>query len=129
MDAGLVGRRGHRAAERVDLLDEVALADAADRRVAAHLAERLDECVSSSVAAPMRAAASAASVPAWPPPTTMTSKCRGNCMRPLRGRGPPIVFFAALSRADGVAPRPEHLGVVDAVLEIARADDDEAERA
>ena len=31
--------------------------------------------VSSSVRAPMRAAASAASVPAWPPPTTMTSKC------------------------------------------------------
>jgi hypothetical protein len=30
-------------------------------------------CVSSSVRAPMRAAASAASVPAWPPPTTMTS--------------------------------------------------------
>jgi hypothetical protein len=30
-------------------------------------------CVSSSVAQPMRAAASAASVPAWPPPTTMTS--------------------------------------------------------
>ena len=28
-------------------------------------------CVSSSVRAPMRAAASAASVPAWPPPTTM----------------------------------------------------------
>ena len=32
----------HRAAERVDLLDQVALADAADRRVAAHLPERLD---------------------------------------------------------------------------------------
>ena len=31
-------------------------------------------CVSSSVRAPMRAAASAASVPAWPPPMTMTSK-------------------------------------------------------
>ena len=29
--------------------------------------------VSSSVRAPMRAAASAASVPAWPPPMTMTS--------------------------------------------------------
>ena len=31
LDAGLVGRDGHRAAERVDLLDQVALADAADR--------------------------------------------------------------------------------------------------
>src|SRR5690349_9964992 len=32
------------------------------------------DCVSSSVRAPMRAAASAASVPACPPPTTITSK-------------------------------------------------------
>src|SRR5580698_7130632 len=32
--------------------------------------------VSRSVRAPMRAAASAASVPAWPPPTTITSNCR-----------------------------------------------------
>ena len=39
---GLVGGDRHRAAERVDLLDEVPLADAADRRVAGHLAERLD---------------------------------------------------------------------------------------
>jgi hypothetical protein len=31
------------------------------------------------VAQPMRAAASAASVPAWPPPTTMTSNDLGNC--------------------------------------------------
>ena len=30
-------------------------------------------CVSSSVRRPMRAAASAASVPAWPPPITITS--------------------------------------------------------
>jgi len=31
-------------------------------------------CVTSSVRAPRRAEASAASVPAWPPPTTITSK-------------------------------------------------------
>ena len=37
-----IGRARHGAAERVDLLDQVALADAADGRVAAHLAERLD---------------------------------------------------------------------------------------
>jgi hypothetical protein len=37
-------------------------------------------CVSSSVFTPMRAAASAASVPAWPPPTTMTSKESGYFM-------------------------------------------------
>ena len=30
-------------------------------------------CVTSSVRAPRRAEASAASVPAWPPPTTITS--------------------------------------------------------
>ena len=42
LDAGFVGRRRHRAAERIDLLDQVALPDAADRRVARHLAERLD---------------------------------------------------------------------------------------
>ncbi|MCY1369004.1 hypothetical protein D9M69_560210 [compost metagenome] len=42
LDARLVGGNGHRAAERVDLLHEVALADAADRRVAAHLPQRLD---------------------------------------------------------------------------------------
>ena len=32
-------------------------------------------CVTSSVRAPIRAAARAASVPAWPPPITMTSYC------------------------------------------------------
>ena len=42
LDAGLVGGDRHRAAQRVDLLDQVALADAADRRVARHLPERLD---------------------------------------------------------------------------------------
>ena len=34
-------------------------------------------CVNSSVLQPMRAEASAASVPAWPPPMTITSKCSG----------------------------------------------------
>src|SRR5690606_33361439 len=41
LDAGLVRRRRHGAAERVDLLDEMPLADATDRGVARHLAERL----------------------------------------------------------------------------------------
>jgi hypothetical protein len=36
--------------------------------------------VSSSVRAPIRAAASAASVPAWPPPMTITSKLLENRM-------------------------------------------------
>ncbi len=42
LDARLVRRRRHRAAERVHFLHEVPLADAADRRIAAHLPERLD---------------------------------------------------------------------------------------
>src|SRR5690606_15712532 len=42
MNPGGIGRDGHRAAERVDLLREMRLADPADRRVAAHLAEGLD---------------------------------------------------------------------------------------
>ena len=40
LDAGAIRRARHRAAHRVDLAHEVALADAADRRVAAHLADR-----------------------------------------------------------------------------------------
>ena len=42
LDAALVGGQRHGAAQRVDLLDQMALADAADGRVAAHLAQRLD---------------------------------------------------------------------------------------
>ncbi len=41
-------------------------------------------CVSSSVLRPIRALASAASVPAWPPPTTITSKRRSNIMISLK---------------------------------------------
>ncbi len=42
LDARLVRRRGHGAAQRVDFLDEMPLADAADRRVARHLPQGLD---------------------------------------------------------------------------------------
>ena len=42
LDAGLVRGDRHGAAQRIDFLDQVALADAADRRVAAHLPQRLD---------------------------------------------------------------------------------------
>src|SRR5690606_27729159 len=42
VNARAVDRARHRAAERIDLFREMPLADAADRRVAAHLAERLD---------------------------------------------------------------------------------------
>ena len=42
LDSGLVGRQAHLAAEGVDLADQVALADAADGRVAGHLADVIE---------------------------------------------------------------------------------------
>jgi hypothetical protein len=42
LDAGGVDDLGHRPAERVDLLDQVALGHAADRRVARHLRDQLE---------------------------------------------------------------------------------------
>ena len=42
LDAGGVGHAAHDAVERIDLADEVALPEAANGRVAAHLADGLD---------------------------------------------------------------------------------------
>ena len=42
LDAGLVGRERHGAAQRIDLLHEVPFADAADGRIAAHLPQSFD---------------------------------------------------------------------------------------
>ena len=42
LDARFVGRRSHRAAQRIDLAHQVPLADAADRRVAAHRPEGVE---------------------------------------------------------------------------------------
>ena len=42
LDARFVGGEGHRPAERVELLDQMPLADPADRRIARHLAQRLE---------------------------------------------------------------------------------------
>ena len=42
LDAGRVGDPAHQAAERIDLADEVPLADAADRGIAAHRADRVE---------------------------------------------------------------------------------------
>ena len=42
LDARLIGGEGHRPAQRIDLLDQMALADAADRGIATHLPQRLD---------------------------------------------------------------------------------------
>ena len=66
-------------------------------------------CVSSSVVAPIRAAASAASVPAWPPPTTMTSKRSGKIIDfngkiaggNVRGKQTASPQFYAIARSGG----------------------------
>ena len=42
VDAGIIGGGGHDAAERVDFLDQMPFADAADGRIAAHRADGFD---------------------------------------------------------------------------------------
>ena len=42
LDAGFVGGRRHRTTQRIDLAYQMALADAADRRIAAHRPERVE---------------------------------------------------------------------------------------
>jgi hypothetical protein len=68
LDAGLVGGCRHRPAQRIDLLDQMPLADAADRRIAAHRPQRLEVVGQQQRARAHARGASAASVPAWPPP-------------------------------------------------------------
>ena len=78
LDPGLVGGHRHGAAQRVDLLDQVALADAADRRIAAHLPERLDAVRQQQRrCSPCAPRPAPPRCPAWPPPTTMTSNSLG----------------------------------------------------
>ena len=74
LDAGGVDDLAHLAAEGVDLADDLPLGDAADGRVAAHLGDGVGIHREQAVRSPSRAAASAASTPAWPAPTTTTSK-------------------------------------------------------
>ena len=77
VDPAVVRGQRHRPAEGVDFLDEVPLPipPMAGLQLICPSVSML--WVSSSVCAPARAAASAASVPAWPPPTTITSNVRG----------------------------------------------------
>ena len=74
LDASLIGNPSHEAVQRIDLADEMTLAQAADRRIAGHLADRRKamrhEGRSCTQAAPQRRPLR---MPAWPPPTTMTS--------------------------------------------------------
>ena len=73
LDAGLVGGARHHAIQRVDLAHQMSLAKAADRRVAGHFADRRETMGHQRGQGAERAAAVAASHPAWPPPMTMTS--------------------------------------------------------
>ena len=52
LDAGAVGGERHRAAQRIDLADQVTLADAADCRVAGHLTDGVDVVGQQQRAAP-----------------------------------------------------------------------------
>jgi hypothetical protein len=64
LDAGLVGHAAHDAVQGVDLTDQMALAQAADGRVAGHLADGLKLVGQQQGARARRAAALAASQPA-----------------------------------------------------------------
>jgi hypothetical protein len=65
LNPGAVDGPRHDPVEGVDLAHQMALAQPADGRVAGHLADRLQRVGDQ--------AAMAASQPAWPPPTTITS--------------------------------------------------------
>ena len=68
-------------------------------------------CVTSAVRAPMRAAAAAASQPAWPPPTTITSKAEDDMNLNLGPEsGPqPIRSGPAPEERPAMKPRPAWL--------------------
>ena len=73
LDAAAVGDPAHQPVERIDLAHQMALAETADGRIAATSRRRWRIVGDQRGLAPMRAAAAAASQPAWPPPITMTS--------------------------------------------------------
>ena len=81
MDGGEIGGARDQAVKGVDLADQMALAEPAHGRVAGHRADLAREKLTRATDAPMRAAAAAASEPAWPPPTTMISKLVAHAAR------------------------------------------------
>ncbi len=84
LDAGVIRGAGHDAAQGIDLTHQVALADTAPIAGLQLICPSVSMLwVNSNVRAPRRAAASAASVPAWPPPMTITSKGCANRMQSL----------------------------------------------
>ena len=76
-DSGSIGGKSHQTTKRIDLTDDLAFAKSSDRGVAGHGADRDGSIVTNATRASgprTPAAAQAASVPACPPPITMTSK-------------------------------------------------------
>ena len=78
LQRGEVGRAPHDSAERIDFANDGSFRHSADRRIARHLADRLERARDDGDARPARAAATAASVPACPAPTTSTSNSLSN---------------------------------------------------
>ena len=86
LDAAAIGDAAHQPIERVDLAHQMALAQAADRRIAGHRADGGKPVRHQrGRARPCGPAAAAASQPACPPPTTMTSN-RASISQALRMR-------------------------------------------
>ncbi len=77
-------------------------------------------CVNSRVLAPARAEASAASVPAWPPPITITSKREGNSM----GSGRQNVWRCQQKRGAIIRLRFEKLNALHVSCETSRGRSD-----
>ena len=73
LDHRRIGDTAHHAAKRIDLADDMAFGRPADRRIARHMRDFVEVDRQQQRRAPMRAAAQAASHPAWPAPTTITS--------------------------------------------------------
>ena len=90
LDSGLIGDAAHQPVQRIDLAHQMTLAESADGRIAGHLADRREamghQAPCARQAAPQRRPPR---MPAWPPPTTMTSKRRCSCALSSRGGARP----------------------------------------
>ena len=132
VDSRLVGRGRHGAAERVDLLDQVTLADAADRRIAAHLPQRFDRMGEQkrrrAHARSGKRRLGAGMAAADDDHVEMSRKLHHG-----PGARPPLYFPSRCSEGrapsgrTGLRRRAQHLGVVDPILEVRRPHRREAE--
>ena len=74
LDAAGIGDPAHQAVERIDLADQMALAEPADGGIAGHRADGRKAMGDQRRPRAHPRSGAAASQPAWPPPITMTSK-------------------------------------------------------